>query len=290
MKRSAVALGTFDGVHLGHQRILKDTVAYARRKNLRSIAITFDPHPQQFIVPERGLKLLTTLAERKELLKKAGIEQVKVFKFGKALQKLSYKDFVARYLILKLKAAVIFVGFDFAFGRGRAGDVVSLRKLSRKYGFIIKVVRPVKINSRAIKSSLIREMVSRGNFNRAVALLGHPYRLTGKVVHGAGRGKKFKIPTANLKMDEHKLIPQHGVYVGEVNRNRCVVNIGARPTFGAGGTAVEVHIPGFSGNLYGKELKVDIFKKIRDEIQFPDVRELAAQVAKDIAISRRLML
>ena len=290
MKRSAVALGTFDGVHLGHQRILKDTVSYSRRKNLISIAITFDPHPQQFIVPERGLKLLTTLAERKELLLKTGIKQVKVFKFSKALQKLSHKDFVVKYLVSKLKAAVIFIGFDFAFGRGRAGDAASLRKLSRKYGFMVKVVRPVKIKHSAIKSSLIRELVSRGNFNRALHLLGHPYRLTGKVVRGAGRGKKLKIPTANLKMDEHKLIPQHGVYVGEVNGKRCVVNIGARPTFGAGETAVEVHIPGLKENLYGKELKVDLYKKIRDEIQFPDVRELAAQVAKDIAISRRLMI
>jgi len=290
MKRSVVALGTFDGVHLGHQRILKDTVSYARRKKLKSIAITFDPHPQQLIVPERGLKLLTTLAERKELIKKMGIEQVKVIKFNKALQELSYRDFIAKYLVSGLAAAVVFVGFDFAFGHARTGNIRGLRKLSRKYGFKVKVVRPVKINHSAIKSSLIREMVSRGNFNRAVHLFGHPYRLTGKVVHGAGRGKKLKIPTANLKMDEHKLIPQHGVYVGEVNGKRCVVNIGARPTFGAGGTAVEVHIPGFSGNLYGKGLKVDLYKKIRDEIQFSDVKELAAQVAKDIAICRGFMI
>jgi riboflavin kinase/FMN adenylyltransferase len=290
MKRSVVALGTFDGVHLGHQRILKDTVSYARRKKLKSIAITFDPHPQQLIIPERGLKLLTTLAERKELLKKMGIEQVKVFKFNKAMQKLSYKDFVVKCLVAKLKAAVIFVGFDFAFGHARLGDVRGLRKLSRKCGFTVKVVRPVKINHSAIKSSLIRDLVSHGNFNRAIHFLGHPYSLTGKVIRGTGRGKQLEIPTANLKVDKHKLIPQHGVYVGKVNRKKCVVNIGARPTFGAGGTAVEVHILGFFRNLYGKNLKVDLYRKIRDEIQFSDVKELKEQIAKDIAICRRSMI
>lgn len=290
MKKTVVALGTFDGVHLGHQRIIKDTVSYARRRGLPSLAITFNPHPQQFIVPERGLKLLTTLEERKQLLSGLGIDRVVVLKFNQALQKLSYKDFVLKYLAGKLRAAFVFVGFDYAFGRGRRGEVQHLRKLGRRFGFVIKEVRPVKMNHTAIKSSLIRDLISRGNFNRAVQLLGHPYRLTGKVIKGAGRGKKLGYPTANLIVDTHKLIPQHGVYIGRVGRHKGVINIGARPTFGVNEVACEVHIFGLKQNLYGKTIQVDLCRKIRGEIQFADVYKLKQQIAKDIAICREAMI
>ncbi|MFA4966963.1 MAG: bifunctional riboflavin kinase/FAD synthetase [Candidatus Margulisiibacteriota bacterium] len=290
MKGSVIALGTFDGVHLGHQRILKDAASYAKRAGFKSIAITFDPHPQQFIVPERGLKLLTTIKEREELLSAIGMDKVKVINFNKKLQKLTDEQFVKKYLVNKLKAAVIFAGYDFAFGRGRSGKVSDLRRLGAEFGFKVRMVRPVKVNNSVIKSSLIREMVSRGNFNRAVRLLGHPYRITGKVVPGAGRGRDLGIPTANLKADEHKLIPQHGVYIGKVGKKKCVVNIGSRPTFGADGAAIEAHLPGFSGDLYGKTLKLDLYRKIRDEIQFSDVQKLKARILKDIAIARRTMV
>ncbi len=290
MKGTVIALGTFDGVHLGHRRIIKDTVSYARRRGLLSVATTFDPHPQQFIVPERGLRLLTTLMERKELLSDLGIGRVKVFKFNKALQKLSYTEFVSKYLVKGLNVQTVFVGFDHAFGRGRAGNVGELRRLGKKIGFGVKMVRPVKLRHTAIKSSIIRELIARGDFNRAIRYLGHSYRLTGKVVRGERRGRTLGFPTANLKLDEHKLIPQHGVYAGTALGRRCVVNIGARPTFGADGVAIEVHIPGYSGDLYGKTIAVELVKKIRNEIQFPDVRELKEQILKDIAISRKVML
>ncbi len=290
MKKTAVALGTFDGVHLGHQRIIKDTASYAKRHGLRSIAITFDPHPQQFIVPERGLKLLTTIAERKELLKQFGISEVKVLKFTSALQKLSREGFIEKYLAAKLKADTVFVGFDFAFGHERSGDVKQLKKLGKKYGIKVVVVRPVKTKHYAIKSSLIRNLISHGDFNHAISLLKHPYQLTGKVVHGAGRGKSLGFPTANISIDKHKLIPQSGVYIAKAGKKKCVVNIGSRPTFGASDYAIEAHIPGIKNNLYGKILKVSLYKKIRDEIQFADVCDLAKQIRKDIAISQNTVL
>ncbi|HTY12740.1 MAG TPA: bifunctional riboflavin kinase/FAD synthetase [Candidatus Omnitrophota bacterium] len=290
MKGTVVALGTFDGVHLGHQRIIKDTVNYARRCGLVPVATTFDPHPQQYIVPERGLKLLTTLAERRELLIGLGIKKVKVLKFNEALRRLSYLSFVKKYLVDGLKAKAVFVGFDYAFGHGRAGNVAELRRLGRKFGFKVKMVRPVKAHRVAIKSSLIRELVARGDFDRGLRYLGHPYRLNGKVVKGDGRGRTLGFPTANLKLDLHKLIPQHGVYAGRALGRRCVVNIGARPTFGADGVAIEAHIPGYSGNLYGRTVAIDLIKKIRDEIHFPDVRELKVRILKDIAISKKIML
>lgn len=290
MKKTVVALGTFDGVHLGHQRIIKDTVSFAKRFGLPSVAITFNPHPQQFIVPQRGLKLLTTLAERKELLYGLGIDRVVVLKFNRKLQKLSYQDFIVKYLKGKLRAAYIFVGFDYAFGRGRQGAVRHLRKLGRRFGFKVKEVRPVKMNRIAIKSSLIRDLISRGDFNRAIHLLGHPYQITGKVIRGAGRGKGLGYPTANLKVDPHKLIPQHGVYIGRVGKHKGVINIGARPTFGVNAVACEVHILGSSKNLYGKTVKVRLCRKLRGEIQFADVYKLKERISKDIAICRAAVI
>jgi len=290
MKGSVVAIGTFDGVHIGHQRILKDAISFSKRKKLKSYAITFDPHPQQFIVPERGLKLLTTLKERKELLLGMGIDKVKVIKFNQALQKLSYERFVEKYLIRGLKAEVVFAGFDFAFGRGRSGKISDLRRLGSALGFKVKMVRPVKFNNHIIKSSLIRELAAHGNFNKAVKLLGHPYIISGRVRHGVGRGKSIGIPTANLEVDRHKLIPQQGVYFGVVGKKKCVVNIGSRPTFGASATEIEVHLLRRAGNLYGRPLKVGLIKKIRDEIQFSDVRKLKERILKDIAIARRAVV
>lgn len=285
--KTAVALGTFDGVHRGHSRIIRDTVSYAKRKKLLALATTFDPHPQQFICPERGLKLLTTLAERKALLKEQGIDRVVVFKFTEKLRHMSHEQFVVKYLVKKLKAAVVLVGYDYAFGLDRRGNVRELRKLGEKYGFMVKMVRPVKEGGHIIKSKLIRDLLSRGEFNRAVHLLGHPYGIMGKVVRGTGRGGEIGFPTANLLVDPHKLVPHHGVYAGRWRNNRCAVNIGARPTFGVGGVAVEVHVLKFHKKLYDRTLAVDLFKMIREERQFADVKRLRAQIGKDVAIAGR---
>ena len=282
LKGSVVALGTFDGVHRGHRKIIQSTVKHAKKINAASLAITFDPHPQQIIVPERGLKLLTTLQEREELFCDLGIDGVVVINFNRHLQKLSYDKFVERYLVGRLGVKKVFVGFDYAFGRGRSGDVSQLKKLGNKFGFKVSVIAPVSVKHQAIKSSIIREMVSRGEFSKALRLLGHAYQISGKVVKGSGRGKALGFPTANLQIDPHKLIPAQGVYAGAANGNKCVVNIGARPTFGADQTVVEVHIPSFRQNIRGKILKVNLAKRLRDEIQFSDVEKLKEQIRKDI--------
>jgi len=203
---------------------------------------------------------------------------------------LGYQEFVNKYIVKKLKAAYVFVGYDFNFGKERAGGVSHLRSLGKQYGFIVKVIRPVKEKQHLVKSSTIRKLIAQGDFDHAITLLGHPYRLTGKVVHGSHRGRDLGIPTANLRLDEHKLVPQHGVYIGKAGKRKCVVNIGARPTFGVDGVAVEVHILNFSGRLYGQTLLVDLFRRLRDEVQFSDVELLKRQIAKDIAICKRAVL
>ena len=230
LKGCAVALGTFDGVHRGHKEILTAAAKYAKKNRVASLAITFDPHPQQLIVPKRGLKLLTTLAEREELFCAAGIDGVVVFNFRKQLRKLSATDFIKKYLVDKLGVSSVFVGFDYAFGRGRAGNIEQLRALGKKHGFSVEVVPAIKVKKQIVKSRLIREYVSNGDFAQAINMLGHAYQLSGKVVSGSGRGNILGFPTANLEVADNKLIPAHGVYAGYWNKQKCVVNIGA-PNF-----------------------------------------------------------
>ncbi|MBI5700926.1 riboflavin biosynthesis protein RibF [Candidatus Saganbacteria bacterium] len=283
MQGSVVALGTFDGVHLGHQRIIKDALNYSKRKGLRCVVTTFDPHPQQFIAPERGLKLLTTLEERRYLFKSFGIPNISVLKFNEKLYKLNYKDFAEKYLVEKLNAAIIFVGYDHAFGHGRRGGIKELRALGREYGFQVKMVKPFKSHGHIVKSSIIRKFIAEGKFNKAIHFLGHSYPLTGKVVRGEGIGAGLGYPTANLKIGFHKLIPAPGVYIGRVHGKRALISIGTRPTFGGGHVVVEVHIPQFHKNLYGLPLRVEIKRQLRRQIKFTNAIHLKKQIAKDVA-------
>lgn len=283
-KKSVIALGTFDGVHLGHQKILKEVFKFSKKEKIDSIATTFDPHPQQYLVPERGLKLLTTVLERKKLLKSFGIKKVSILKFNENLRNLKYEEFIKKYLVKKLNVGTVFVGYDYAFGYKRSGGIGDLRKIGKKYGFAVKVIKPVKIRGINVKSSLIRDMIVSGDFDSAVDYLGHFYALEGVVIHGSGRGRTLGFPTANVLVDNHKLLPHHGVYMARLNnKKRCLVNIGSRPTFGPGKVFIEVFIPRFKGNLYGKRVRVELIKKFRDEKQFSDVEDLKGQIKKDVA-------
>jgi len=288
LHRPIVALGTFDGVHRGHQKVILAAVKYAKKIGAHSAAITFDPHPQEVIAPERGLRLLTLLKEREELISSLDVDSVVVSVFTRDLRKLTAEQFIQRYLVDRLGVRSVFVGYDYAFGQARTGGIGELKLLGKKYGFTVTVIPPVKIKGEAVKSARIRELISRGDFNRAISLLGHPYRITGRVVRGEGRGTRLGFPTANLQVDKRKLLPLEGVYVGYVGKQKCVVNIGSRPTFSAGPLLVEVHLLGFHGNLRGRELAVDLFRRLRDEKQFSDVLSLQAQIKKDIARARQL--
>jgi riboflavin kinase/FMN adenylyltransferase len=288
LHRPVVALGTFDGVHLGHQKVIKAAVRFAQKIGAHSAVLTFDPHPQEVVAPERGLRQLTTLKEREELFLRLGVDSVVVFRFTHRLQKLTPQQFVERYLVKRLGIRFVFVGYDYAFGQNRKGDLKLLKKFGKKYGFGVSVVPPVKIAGHVVKSRMIRELLSQGQFALALKMLGYPYRITGKVVKGEGRGRKMGFPTANLKVDPRKLLPAQGVYVGFVDGKKCVVNIGSRPTFGGDHSLVEVHLLNFSGNLLGKELRVDLFARLREEKQFTDVNKLCAQIKKDIARAKRM--
>ena len=288
MREAVVALGNFDGVHLGHRRVIAAAVKYARKLKTHSAVITFDPHPQEVVSPKRGLRLLTTLSEREDLFCGLGVDATEVVHFSSALQRLSYKDFVKKYLVEKLGVKAVFIGYDYAFGKGRKAGVKELKQLGHEFGFEVTVVHPVKLEGHIVKSAKIRELLSWGEFSQAVKLLGHPYRITGKVVRGSGRGKQLGFPTANLKVDPRKLIPAQGVYAGFVDGKKCLVNIGSRPTFGSGPSLAEVFILKFSGNVRDKILKVDLFRRLRDEKQFSDVEALRGQIKKDIVRAQRM--
>jgi len=277
-----LALGNFDGVHTGHRKLILDAIGYSRKHRIPCFAMTFDPHPQEIVCPGRGLCLLTTLQERISLMAGLGVDGVIVKEFSRTISKLSPEKFIYDFLVKHLKVRKVFVGYDFAFGHKRAGTVLMLKKLGGKYGFEVNAVRPVATHGHIVKSSTIRDMLTRGDFGKAVKLLGHPYTITGKVVKGRGRGRRLGFPTANLKIDSDKLVPMHGVYIGRMGGRKCLVNIGSRPTFAEEKFAVEVHIPGFHGSLRGKVIKVDLYKRLRDEIHFSDVEKLKQQIRKDI--------
>ncbi len=293
LKKPVVALGNFDGVHLGHKKILLAAVRAAKRTGSPSVALTFDPHPQQVVSPERGLRLLTTLSEREKLIAELGIAVLVIIRFNNNVRKLSWEAFVRDFLVQKLGVSMVFVGYDYAFGKGREGDVSHLRELSKKYAFKINVIKPVHLEGNIIKSKKIRELVSIGKFGEAVKMLGHPYIVSGKVVRGKGRGRKLGFPTANIRVDEHKLMPAQGVYAGVVkiiNRSyKCVVNVGLRPTFPGDGGAFEVHILNFKSNILGRSVEARLLYRLRDEIQFSDVSALIDQIKKDAARASRLI-
>jgi len=294
IRNPVVALGNFDGVHRGHRKILKTAAKHAKIEGAESIAITFDPHPQQFIRPERGLRLLTTLEEREELICEAGIDDLVVIRFDESLRSMNYRQFVKKYLIEGLGARRVFVGYDYAFGKSRSGDVSHLKALGREMGFVVTEIPPVHFGGKVVKSRFVREFLSSGRFREALALLGHDYLVSGKVVSGVGRGRELGFPTANLLVDEHKLVPAPGVYAGFVviggRKRRCVVNIGSRPTFPADGGAIEVHILGFKKNIKGRKLKVSLLQRFRDELQFSDVKDLIKQIKRDVKKAARIRI
>ena len=289
-KDIVLALGNFDGVHAGHRKLIYEALKYAKKNKLPCFTMTFDPHPQEVVSPGRGLCLLTTLPERLDLMRRLGVDGVIIKDFSREISKLSPEKFIYDFLVKHLKVKKVFIGYDFAFGHNRSGTISILKKLGDKYAFAVNSVSPVMAHEHIVKSSTIREMLARGDFSKAVKLLGHPYTITGKVVKGRGRGRVLGFPTANLQIAEDKLVPAHGVYVGMFGRKKCVINIGSRPTFAEERFAVEVHVHGFHGNLRGRTIRVDLYKRLRDEFHFSDVEKLKQQIRKDVLTSKRLKL
>ena len=286
---SAVALGTFDGVHLGHRAILGTALARARAAGIQSVACTFDRHPMEVLHPDRAPRPITTLEERFALIGEAGIDALVVLAFTPELAAIEPEAFVKDVLLARLRAREIVVGYNHRFGRGARGDTRLLEELAGRLGFRAHVVPPMTVDGAAVSSSEIRAALQRGDVTGASRGLGRPYTITGRVTTGAGRGRTLGFPTANIAPDRPLLVAR-GVYLGKVavddRAHAAVVNVGVRPTFGEDTLAVEAHLLDFTGDLYEREVQLAFLERLRDEMRFPSVEELKAQVFRDIAAAR----
>jgi len=281
----AVTLGNFDGVHLGHQKIFEKVKEEARKIHGESVVVTFEPHPLKILSPEQCPPLLTPFRKKMMLIEKTGVEKVLCIQFTRAFAELSPVEFVKSVLLGKVEAQKIIVGYNYRFGRGKSGDVDSLKENCALFGVDVEVVEALRVTDTIVSSSKIRELIRDGEVKKASKLLGRDYPVIGQVIEGTKRGHALGFPTANLEMAE-ELYPKPGVYAVSVNwHQQCfngLANIGFNPTFDAKAVSLEVHILNFEREIYGEELQVYFAERIRDEIHFPSTEGLIKQIRKDI--------
>lgn len=283
---NVVAIGFFDGVHIGHMELIGKMIKYAKSKNLHSLIFTFDKSPKQILEQDFD-GYLTTPKEKFELLSELGADNVAYIPFTKEFASLSKERFVKEILIDKLNAQAVFVGFNFCFGNNKSGNSSDLRNELNRYNRECHIVEPVKDeNNNTISSSTIRHIVRNGDIPLANSLLGRRLSFTGKVVHGDHRATEMGFPTANLLLENsQKCLPPNGVYACYADTSNgtypAIVNIGYRPTFNKSTHLLEAHLCNFNGDLYGKEIRVRFLKSVRPEIKFPSMGALVAQIEKD---------
>jgi riboflavin kinase/FMN adenylyltransferase len=286
-----LALGNFDGLHRGHLKIVERVRRGAAEHGGTPMAMTFDPHPPRVVRPEKAPPLLMTTAQRLEALHGAGIGCVAVVRFTRELSEWDPDTFVRTALVEWLHVSEVWVGANFLFGHGRSGTFTVLRTLGLRYGFRADKIDPVRYKDFVVSSTRIRRLVSEGRVDEAGALLGHPYFIDGTVVHGQRRGHEIGFPTANLTTD-NELIPPHGVYATTTTIDGVVhaglTNIGVRPTFGEMAPTVETHLLRYSGDLYGRRVRLGFVQRVRDERRFPDVDALRRQIEADRREADRL--
>ncbi len=280
-------IGYFDGIHLGHKKILNELVEQAQKRNGKSILITFWPHPRNILNPNTSVELLLSNDDKHLFLKNIGIDYLYVIEFTKEFSRISAHSFVENYVVKKLNISKLIIGYNHSFGHKREGNFMFLQKNNKKYNFDIQEVKKKEIDNKLkISSSSIRDEVRIGKVDIANKMLGYKYYIIGEVIKGDGIGKKIKYPTANiLPFNKSKLIPGNGVYVCEVNFDnknlQGMLNIGNRPTVDGKERRIELHIFDFNTNIYGKNVKISLIKKIRDEIKFNNLDELKDQLQKD---------
>ena len=292
-RRTVLTVGNFDGLHLGHQRILRGVFERARAADATAAAVTFDPHPLKLLRPDDAPPLITTLAQRLAGLEQMGLDAVLVLKFDPKILRLSPEDFVLGILAEHMHLGAILVGENFRFGYRQAGDVHLLTELGRRRGFEVGIVPPVIVGGEVVSSTAVRRAVSEGRVEHAAGLLGRPFVLTGEIRPGTGQGARLVFPTLNLA-PEQELLPRIGVYATETRvagrLYRSATNVGVRPTFDRGRLTVESHLFDFSEKLTTGSLEVRFWKRLRDERKFSGPEALRAQIAKDIEQARRFFL
>jgi len=290
--RGCVAtIGNFDGVHLGHQAVFRHLREKAAELDLPSVVITFEPQPLEYFSPQTAPARLTRLREKLLALRESNIDRVVILEFGRRLADMSSYTFVEEFLFHGLGVRYLFVGDDFRFGKGRAGDIDLLRQAGRRHGFGVENMNTYALDQERVSSTRIRDALTRGDLETARQCLGRPYRICGRVAHGDQRGRSIGFPTANLDL-HRRVSPLRGVYavlvdgLGEALRP-AVANIGTRPTV-AGDTRylLEVHLFDFSAEIYGEHLEVEFCRKLRDERRFESFEQLRQQIVRDVRTAR----
>ena len=286
-KKSVVTVGFFDGVHIGHKRLIEKVITEGKNKNLETVLLTFDRPPQ----PVSGL--LSIFEERLELLKNFSLDKIEIIHFDKNFSKISPENFFYDILIKKFNIGKMVVGYDFAFGKNRSGNISLLMSLCRKNKVELDVVEPIKVDNKIVSSSFIRELLIEGEIKKANKMLGRFYSLEGNIIKGKGIGTKIGFPTANVEVDKNKLLPI-GIFSGfvllENSVYKAVAYIGFNPTFirDKKGLTTEVYLIDFSKNIYGKNIKFFFLKKIRDEKKFKDMSQLKNQIERDVEYVKKI--
>ena len=283
---SIVTIGTFDGVHLGHQQILKQLIDTSQQSKLKSVLLTFFPHPRMVLQPDIPMRLIQTIEEREKALRKTGLDYLVIHPFSEKFSRLSADDYVKQILVDKLNVRKVVVGYDHRFGRNRTASLEDMYNYADIYDFEVIEIDAKKIKSTAVSSTKIRKAIDEGDIALANSYLGDPFTLEGVVVHGDKRGRELSYPTANIELqNKHKIIPKQGVYLIQSDLDNEVVygmmNIGTKPTFDTTNPSIEVHFFDWNGDLYDQTLQVKLLKWVREEQKFDSVEELQAQIHAD---------
>ncbi|MDC0080485.1 bifunctional riboflavin kinase/FAD synthetase [Flavobacteriaceae bacterium] len=285
-KSTIVTIGTFDGVHLGHQKILKKLNVEAENNGLESSVLTFFPHPRTVLNPDSSLKLINTIEERINLFKKSKIDNLIVHPFTKEFSELDSEDYVKNILVDQLKAKIVLIGYDHKFGKNRTADINNLKEYGTKYNFEVIEIKAEEINDIAISSTKIRNSIKEGDIQLTNSYLGYEFSFFGKVVRGNSIGKTLGFPTANIKIGSNlKLIPKNGVFLITTIINQKLIfgmmNIGIKPTTNENTKSIEVNLFDFNQDLYDKNITIYIKQFLREEIKFDSLNELKLQIEKD---------
>lgn len=284
--KTIATLGTFDGVHLGHKKIIDKLVQSASKENNESLVLTFFPHPRMVLQNDDSIKLLNTIQERGDLLEKAGLDNLIIHPFDQKFSQMEAHEFVKTILVEQFQIKKIIIGYDHRFGKNRSADINDLIAFGKIYNFEVEQISAEEIDEVSISSTKIRKALESGNISLANEYLGHNYSLTGKVIHGKKLGRTINFPTANIKIEEdYKLIPQNGVYIVKSLINEIwvfgMMNIGTNPTVNGEAQSIEVFYLDFDGDLYDKTLTVEILQRIRSEEKFASLQDLKDQINKD---------
>lgn len=285
-KETVVTIGTFDGVHIGHQKIIKHLINTGNTDKLQSVILTFFPHPRMVLQKDANIKLINTIDERHDILDDLGLDFLVIKKFTHEFSRLSAEDFVKDILVDKLKAKKVIIGYDHRFGRNRNADINDLKTFGEAFGFQVEEIPVQDINDVSVSSTKIRTALIEGEVEKANSYLGYNFMLTGKVTKGKGLGKQLGFPTANIEIEEtYKLIPKQGSYIISTTiKDKLIygmMNIGMNPTVNGIKQTIEVHFFDFDNDIYEDILKIELLTRIRDEEKFESVDALKLQLAKD---------